>query len=143
MPVSIPGEEGVDQPPHLEEFTVPSDVDPLSSAGLRTEGACTQRMPGHTPHRTTLLLCHTGALADWRSVVVMGVLDDVVTLADGDQLVRFRNHAPEALMRAVAESGPQAQVNTRFGYLFLASWPQDPEAVFSLVPADRPCPPCG
>ena len=121
---------------------MPKDVEPQSSVGMRTEAACSRRTSGHAPHRATILLCHTGALAEWRSVFVLGVDDDGVTLADGDELVRFRNHDPGALARAVVEAGPEAHLNTRFGYLFLASWPRDPAAVFSLCPADRPCPPC-
>jgi hypothetical protein len=122
---------------------VTNDIDPQPSPILRTGGACTRRTAGHAPHRATILLCHTGALAEWRPVFVLGVHDDVVTLADGDEIVGFRNHAPEALTRAVVESGPEAHLNTRFGYLFLASWPRDAEAVFSLVPADRPQLSCG
>ncbi len=122
---------------------MPSDIDPLPSAGARTGPACTRRTAGHTPHRATILLCHTGALSEWRSVFVLGVHDGVVTLADGDQLMRFRNHAPEVFARAVEEAGEEAHLNTRFGYLFLASWPREPEAVFSLSPADRPFPACG
>lgn len=121
------------------------DVEPLQERGpgLRTGQACSRRTAGHTPHRTAILLCHTGAPSDWHPVFVLGVADDVVTLADGDELVRFRNHAPLVLARAVAEAGPEAHLNTRFGYLFLRSWPRDPEAVFSLRPADRPEEPCG
>jgi hypothetical protein len=121
---------------------VNSQVDPLPNPAP-TGTACSRRAAGHVPHRTTILLCHTGALAEWRPVFVLGVDDGVVTLADGDEVARFRNHAPDALARAVAEAGPEAHLNTRFGYLFPASWPRDPEAVFSLSPADRPCPPCG
>ena len=120
-----------------------SDVEPSAGVGVRTETVCTLRSAGHTPHRATILLCHTGALSEWRSVFVLGVHGDVVTLADGDEVVGFRNHDPQALARAVVEAGPDAHLNTRFGYLFLASWPRDPEAVFSLAPADRPHPPCG
>jgi hypothetical protein len=122
---------------------VPSNVEPRPSPAARTREVCARRTAGHTPHRTTILLCHTGALAEWRPVFVLGVDDGVVTLADGDELVRFRNHAPDDLARAVAEAGPDAHLNTRFGYLFLASWPRDPEAVFSLGSADQPFPPCG
>ena len=121
---------------------MPSNVDPLPGPSLQTGAGCTRRTAGHTPHRSTILLCHTGALAEWRPVFVLGVDDGVITLADGDELVCFRNHTPDALACAVIEAGPQAHVNTRFGYLFLASWPRDPEAVFSLCPADQPCPPC-
>jgi hypothetical protein len=127
----------------VQEETVPSNVEPQTSAGVRTEAACTRRTAGHTPHRATILLCHTGALSEWRAVFVLGVHDGVVTLADGDEVVRFRNHDGEALARSVAEAGPEAHMNTRFGYLFLASWPRDPEAVFSLASADQPHPPCG
>ena len=119
------------------------DVEPLPGTGLHTGVPCSRRTAGHTPHRSTILLCHTGALAEWRPVLVMGAVDDVVTLADGDELLRFRNHDPQALTRAVAGAGPEAHLNTRFNYLFLASWPRDPEAVFSLAPVDRPCIPCG
>ncbi|MGY1746766.1 hypothetical protein [Blastococcus sp. SYSU D00695] len=118
-------------------------VDPSPSGGVRTGGACTRRTAGHTPHRSTILLCHTGTLAQWRPVLVMGVVDDVVTLADGDELLRYRNHAPAELARAVAEAGAEGHLNTQFGYLFLASWPRDPEAVFSLAPVDRPGGACG
>ncbi|WP_147261999.1 hypothetical protein [Blastococcus sp. TF02A-26] len=120
-----------------------SDTDPRSSRAERVEEACTRRTPGHAPHRKNILLCHTGALAEWRQVHVMDVADGVVTLAAGDELQRFRNHAPEQLARAVADAGPEACLNTRFGYLFLSSWPREPEAVFSLCAADRDCPPCG
>ena len=120
-----------------------NDIDPQPGPVLQTGATCSQRTPGHTPHRATILLCHTGALAEWRSVFVLGVHGDVVTLADGDEVVGFRNHAPEALARALADAGPDAHLNTRFGYLFLGSWPRDPEAVFSLVPADQPHPACG
>lgn len=122
---------------------MPSDIDPRPSRVLPTGAACTRRTAGHTPHRSTILLCHTGAPADWLPVFVMGIVGNVVTLADGDELVRFHNHAPDALARTVVEAGPQGHVNTRFGYLFLGSWPRDPEAVFSLAPADRPWPSCG
>jgi hypothetical protein len=120
-----------------------SHTDPRSGRGLQTQEGCTRRTAGHAPHRSRILLCHTGALAEWRPVHVMGVDDGVVTLAVGDELQRFRNHAPDALAHAVAEAGAEAHLNTRFGYLFLASWPRDPEAVFSLCPVDLPCPPCG
>ena len=120
-----------------------SDTDPRSDRAGRGHEACTRRTAGHTPHRTNILLCHTGALAEWRQVQVMGVDGGVLTLAAGDELQRFRNHDPEALARAVADAGPQACLNTRFGYLFLASWPREPEAVFSLCAVDLDCPPCG
>jgi hypothetical protein len=122
---------------------MPSDADPRSGRGLEVREGCTSRTAGHEPHRTNILLCHTGTLAEWRTVQVMGVVDGVVTVAADEELQRFRNHAPEALARAVAEAGPEAHLNTRFGYLFLASWPRDAEAVFSLVPADRPQLSCG
>ncbi|WP_409330806.1 hypothetical protein [Trujillonella humicola] len=120
-----------------------TSVDPQPSPAPTVGTTCTRRTAGHTPHRATILLCHTGALSEWRSVFVLGVHDGVVTLADGDEVVGFANHAPGELARAVAEAGPEAHLNTRFGYLFLASWPRDPEAVFSLAPTDRPHSPCG
>ena len=122
---------------------MPSNAEPQSSAGVRTEAACTQRTAGHAPHRATILLCHTGALSEWRPVFVLGVHEGVVTLADGDEVARFRNHDGGALAAAVTEAGPEAHLNTRFGYLFLGSWPRDPDAVFSLAPADQPHSPCG
>ncbi|MGY1743099.1 MULTISPECIES: hypothetical protein [unclassified Blastococcus] len=122
---------------------MPNDVNPMPRPGLATGSTCSRRAAGHSPHRSTILLCHTGGLADWRPVFVLGVDDDVVTLADGDRLARYRNHAPTTLARAVVEAGPEAHLNTRFGYLFLTSWPRDPDAVFSLAPADQPHSPCG
>ena len=120
-----------------------SDTDPRSDRAGQGHEVCTRRTAGHTPHRMNILLCHTGALAEWRQVHVMGVEDGVLTLAAGDELQRFRNHAPSALTAAVAAAGPRALLNPRYGLLFLPSWPRDPEAVFSLQPADRPLPPCG
>jgi hypothetical protein len=119
------------------------DTDPRSGRAARVREICTRRSAGHSPHRSSILLCHTGALAEWHQVLVLDVSDGVITLAVGDELQRFRNHDPEALAAAVAAAGPQAHLNTRFGYLFLASWPREAEAVFSLCGVDRDCPPCG
>ena len=119
-----------------------SDTDPRSDRAGQGHEVCTRRTAGHSPHRMNILLCHTGSLSEWRTVQVMGVVDGVVTVAVDEELQRFRNHAPEVLARAVAEAGPEAHLNTRFGYLFLASWPRDPDAVFSLCPADQPGAPC-
>ncbi|MBB3086686.1 hypothetical protein [Geodermatophilus sabuli] len=72
----------------------------------------------------------------------MGAVDDVVTLAVGDELQRHRNHDTGRMAALVREDGPEAFLHTRLGLLFLRSWPRDAGSVFSLQPADQPPVPC-
>jgi hypothetical protein len=87
-------------------------------------------------------LCQDDPAEHWQPVLVMGAVGDVVTLAAGDELRRHRNHDTAALTALVQEQGAGGFLNTRLGLLFLHSWPRDPDAVFSLQPAEQAPVPC-
>ena len=72
----------------------------------------------------------------------MGAVGDVLTVACGAELRRYRNHDPGRLLDLAAVTGPDALLNERYGLLFLRTWPQDAASVFSLQEADRPPHPC-
>jgi hypothetical protein len=103
---------------------------------------CISRAAGHTPHPVHLRLCDSSPDGDWAPAVVMGGIGDVVTLARGEELRRHRNHDTAGLLDLVADVGPDAMLNLRYGLLFLRSWPRRAEAVFSLQSADRLPHPC-
>lgn len=113
------------------------------SAGSRTRPApCASTAAGHGVHPTRVLLCDSTPDDAWTPVVVMGAVGDVVTVACGAELRRYRNHDPGRLLDLAAVTGPDALLNERYGLLFLRTWPQDATAVFSLQQADRPPHPC-
>ncbi len=103
---------------------------------------CDSRAAGHAVHPVHLRLCDGCPDDDWSPVVVMGAVGDVVTVASGVELRRHRNHDSGRLLRLVADAGPDALLNLRYGLLFLRSWPRDGAAVFSLQPADHLPHPC-
>ncbi len=103
---------------------------------------CTSRAAGHAVQPTRVLLCDSSPEDTWTAVVVMGAVGDVLTLACGAELRRFRNHESGRLLDLVETSGPDALLNERYGLLFLRTWPQDAASVFSLQPADQPPHPC-
>jgi hypothetical protein len=119
---------------HLEPHPGPSRVQAPSS--------CRRHARGHAPHPAHVQLCQNDTAENWQSVLVMGAVGDVVTLAAGDELRRYRNHDAGALAALVQEQGPGGFLNTRVGLLFLHSWPRDPGAVFSLQPAEQAPVPC-
>ena len=103
---------------------------------------CDSRAAGHAVHPVHLRLCDGSKDDDWSAVVVMGAVGDVVTLACGEELRRHRNHDAGRLLHLVAQAGPDAVLNLRYGLLFLRTWPRDPASVFSLQPADHLPHPC-
>ncbi|NEK57020.1 hypothetical protein GCU56_03925 [Geodermatophilus sabuli] len=121
-----------------------SDRELESPSGRRTPGLtrCGSHAPGHAPHPARVQLCRDDAAEHWEVVIVMGAVDDVVTLALGADLQRWRNHDAAHLAAQVRDCGPAAFLNTRLGLLFLRAWPRDQSAVFSLQPAEHPAAPC-
>ena len=113
-------------------------------SGRRAPGltGCDSFAPGHAPQPTRVLLCRDDAAEHWEVAVVMGAVGDVVTLAIGDELQRWRNHDADRLTARVQTAGAAAFLNTRLGLLFLRAWPRDAHAVFSLQPAGDPAAPC-
>jgi hypothetical protein len=119
---------------HLEPHPGPSRIE--------APNPCRRPARGHAPHPVHVQLAQSGSDEEWQPVVVMGSVDDVVTLAAGDELQRHRNHDAGRLAALVGEDGAEAFLHTRLGLLFLRSWPRDSGAVFSLQPADQPPVPC-
>ncbi|MGY1703500.1 hypothetical protein ACI79C_02910 [Geodermatophilus sp. SYSU D00697] len=103
---------------------------------------CSRYARGHAPHPAQVQFCQNDAAEHWQPVVVMGAVGDVVTLAAGDELRRYRNHDPDQLTARVGSAGAEAFLNTRVGLLFLHAWPRDTGAVFSLQPAEQAPEPC-
>ncbi|MGK5112037.1 hypothetical protein [Geodermatophilus sp. CPCC 205506] len=123
-----------------------TDRDPGSSVGeggRALQGAgCDSCAAGHGVHPRRVQLCDGGPDDDWSAVVVMGAVGDVLTVAAGEELRRYRNHDAGRLTQLVDEVGSDALLNRRFGLLFLRTWPRDAGAVFSLQSADQPPSPC-
>ncbi|MGY1592303.1 hypothetical protein ACI79D_10040 [Geodermatophilus sp. SYSU D00708] len=119
---------------HLEPYPGPSRVEHST--------ACDRRARGHAPHPVHVRLCQNDPAEHWQAVLVMGAVGDVVTLAAGHELQRYRNHDTGALTARVQEQGPGGFLNTRVGLLFLHSWPGDAGAVFSLQSAQQAPVPC-
>ncbi|SET22977.1 hypothetical protein [Geodermatophilus poikilotrophus] len=117
------------------------ELEPTAASSSRTV-PCTSHAAGHAVHPTRVLLCDTSPDDAWTPVVVMGAVGDVLTVACGAELRRYRNHGTGGLLDLVDATGPDALLNERYGLLFLRSWPQDAAAVFSLQPADQPPHPC-
>lgn len=113
-----------------------------TAAHSRRTTRCTSRAPGHAVQATRVLLCDSSPDDAWTPVVVMGAVDDVLTVACGTELRRYRNHETGRLVDLVDTTGPDALFNQRYGLLFLRTWPQDAASVFSLQPADQPLQPC-
>ncbi|MDP9428197.1 MAG: hypothetical protein M3Q47_04670 [Actinomycetota bacterium] len=103
---------------------------------------CVSRAAGHAAHPVHLRLCHSSPDDDWSPVIVMGAVGDVVTLACGEELRRHRNHDTGRLLDMVAQVGPDAMLNLRYGLLFLRTWPREAGAVFSLQAVDHLPHPC-
>lgn len=103
---------------------------------------CASHAAGHAVHPTRVRLCDGSPADAWTPVVVMGAVGDVLTVACGAQLRRYRNHDAARLLDLAAITGPDALVNERYGLLFLRTWPQDAASVFSLQPVDQPPSPC-
>ena len=117
------------------------ELEPTAASSSRTV-SCTSHAAGHAVHPTRVLLCDNGPDDAWTPVVVMGAVGDVLTVACGAELRRYRNHGAGRLLELVDTTGPDALLNERYGLLFLRTWPQDAAAVFSLLPADQPPHPC-
>ncbi|MGY1640885.1 hypothetical protein ACI782_07080 [Geodermatophilus sp. SYSU D00703] len=117
------------------------EPDPGASR-VEAPSPCRRIAPGHAAHPAHVRLCQDDAAEHWQSVVVMGAVGDVVTVAAGDELRRYRNHDAGALTALAREHGPGGFLNTRLGLLFPHSWPSDPRAVFSLQPVERAPVPC-
>jgi hypothetical protein len=111
-------------------------------AGTHRTARCTSHAAGHAVHPTRVLLCDNSPDDAWTPVVVMGAVGDVLTVACGAELRRYRNHEAGRLLDLVDTTGPDALLNERYGLLFLRTWPQDAASVFSLQPADQPPHPC-
>jgi len=99
---------------------------------------CSSYAAGHAVHPVRVRLCEGSPADTWVPVLVMGVVGDVVTLAAGDVLHRYRNHDTVHLATMVGRVGPDALLNLRCRMLFLRSWPRDAGSVFSLQSADEP-----
>lgn len=99
---------------------------------------CASHAAGHAAHPTRVLLCDNSPGDAWTAVVVMGAVGDVLTVACGAELGRYRNHDAGRLLELADATGPDALLNERYGLLFLRTWPQDAGSVFSLQPADQP-----
>ena len=117
-------------------------LEPTAERGSRT-ARCTSHAAGHAVHHARVLLCDTSPDEAWSPVVVMGALGDVLTVACGAELRRYRNHDTRRLLDLADVTGPDALLNERYGLLFLRTWPQDRASVFSLQPAGQPPHPCG
>ncbi len=117
------------------------ELEPTAASSSRTV-SCTSHAAGHAVHPTRVLLCDTSPDDAWTPVVVMGAVDDVLTVACCAELRRYRNHETGRLLDLAGTTGPDALLNERYGLLFLRTWPQDAAAVFSLQPADQPPHPC-
>jgi hypothetical protein len=117
------------------------ELEPTAASSSRTV-SCTSHAAGHAVHPTRVLLCDNGPADVWAPVVVMGAVGNVLTVACGAELRRYRNHGAGRLLDLVDTTGPDALLNERYGLLFLRTWPQDAAAVFSLQPADQPPQPC-
>ncbi|MGY1680676.1 hypothetical protein [Geodermatophilus sp. SYSU D01176] len=117
------------------------EFEPTAASTSRT-ARCTSHAAGHGVHPTHVLLCDNSPDSAWTPVVVMGAVDDVLTVACGQGLRRYRNHDPGRLLDLAGATGPDALLNERYGLLFLRTWPRDAASVFSLQPADHPPHPC-
>ena len=117
------------------------DLEPTAASSSRTV-SCASRAAGHAVHPTRVLLCDNGPADVWAPVVVMGAVGDVLTVACGAELRRYRNHGAGRLLDLVVTTGPDALLNERYGLLFLRTWPQDAASVFSLQPVNQPPQPC-
>ena len=117
------------------------ELGPTTANSSRT-AHCSSHAAGHGVHPTRVLLCDTSPDDAWAPVVVMGAVGDVLTVACGAELRRYRNHDTGRLVDLVDTTGPDALLNERYGLLFLRTWPQDAASVFSLQPADQPPHPC-
>lgn len=103
---------------------------------------CDSRAAGHAVHPVHLRLCRSGPGDAWAPMIIMGAVGDVVTLASGAELLRYRNHDAPGLLARAAGVGADALLNLRYGLLFLRGRPGDPAAVFSLQPAGHLPHPC-
>jgi hypothetical protein len=112
------------------------------SSRVEAPTPCRRHARGHAPHPAHVQLAQNGPDEHWQPVVVMGAVGDVITLAAGDELQRHRNHDTGHLAELVRADGAEVFLHTRYGLLFLRSWPRDRAAVFSLQPADQPPVPC-
>jgi hypothetical protein len=117
------------------------ELGPTAARSGRTT-LCTSHAPGHAVQPTRVLLCDSTPDDAWTPVVVMGAVGEVLTLACGAELRRYRNHEAGRLLDLADTTGPDALLNERYGLLFLRTWPQDAASVFSLQPADQPPHPC-
>ena len=115
------------------------ELEPTAEGTWSTRPAqCASHAAGHAVHPARVLLCDSSPDDAWVPVVVMGAVGDVLTVACGGELRRYRNHDTGRLLDLADTTGPDALLNERYGFLFLRTWPQDAASVFSLQPADQP-----
>ena len=115
------------------------ELEPTAGSSRSTRPVqCASHAAGHAVHPTRVLLCDGSPDDAWTSVVVMGAVGDVLTVACGVELRRYRNHDPGRLLDLADATGADALLNERYGLLFLRTWPQDAASVFSVQSADQP-----
>ncbi|TFV62275.1 hypothetical protein E4P41_07885 [Geodermatophilus sp. DF01-2] len=120
------------------------DLGSSFGTGRRASGqaTCSSYAAGHAVHPVRLQLSDGSPDDAWAPAVVMGAVGDVLTVACGTELRRYRNHDAGRVVDLVAAVGPDAMLNLRYGLLFLHAWPREPGSVFCLQPADEPPHPC-
>ncbi len=82
---------------------------------------CTSHTAAHAVHPTRVLVRDNSPDDAWTPVVVMGAVGDVLTVACGAELRRYRRHGAGRLLDLVDTIGPDAPLNERYGLLFLRS----------------------
>ena len=80
------------------------ELEPTAASSSRTV-PCTSRAAGHAVHPTRVLLCDRSPDDVWTTVVVMGAVGDVLTVACGAELRRYRNHGAGRLLDLVDTTG--------------------------------------
>ncbi len=113
-----------------------------SPSGPPERPRCGLYFAGHTPHYIQVRLCRQSPEEAWKRVIVMGVVGDVVVLADGEDLQSYRNHETAYLAWVVSQVGAEAELNTEYHALFLSPWPDEARSVFSMQAVDREPRPC-
>jgi hypothetical protein len=105
-----------------EQAVTDRQLDPAAASSSRT-APCTSHAAGHAVHPARVLLCDNSPDEAWTPVLVMGAVDDVLTVACGAELRRYRNHDAGRLLDLAHTTGPDALLNERYGLLFLRTWP--------------------
>lgn len=103
---------------------------------------CRRYGPGHTPDQIRVRLAQMSPPDEWRHIVVLGIRDDVVTLAVDDELADYRSHDAGLLSALIEDHGAGALFNAEYGLVFLTPRADGSSPVFSLQPAAEPAGPC-